>query len=120
MSGEQYALPEAVALLREVRRRTCDGHVRTISTADPLNLTGIVTAGERVRAAIGNRLAYRDGVPIGVMEQNGLRALVQLDAAESAMLARTLARRRVPAWHVRSAERRDGPRTAASQAPTTK
>ena len=39
-----------------------DGSLLTISAADPLNLTGIVTAGERIRAAGRNRIAYRDGV----------------------------------------------------------
>ena len=50
MSGEQFALPRAVERLREVRRTPADGRLLTISTADPLNLVGIVTAGERVRA----------------------------------------------------------------------
>ena len=51
MTGEQFALPEAVERLREVRRLPADGGLVTISAADPLNLAGIVTAGERVRAA---------------------------------------------------------------------
>src|SRR5437763_13002796 len=50
MSGEQFALPEAVERMREVRRGAHDGLYVTISAADPLNLTGVVTTGERVRA----------------------------------------------------------------------
>ena len=49
MSGEQFALPDAVERLREVRRIAADGGLVAISAADPLNLTGIVTAGERIR-----------------------------------------------------------------------
>jgi ATP-dependent Lhr-like helicase len=64
-SGEQYALPEAVAELREVRRRPVDGRLISLSGADPLNLTGIVTPGERVAAQAGNRVLYRDGIPVG-------------------------------------------------------
>ena len=56
MSGEQFALPEAVARLREVRRIQPDGALVTISAADPLNLAGIVTAGERIRTASRNRI----------------------------------------------------------------
>ncbi len=45
--GEQYALPEAVALLRAVRRRG-PGEPLHASAADPLNFRGILTPDERV------------------------------------------------------------------------
>ncbi|MCC6302515.1 MAG: DEAD/DEAH box helicase [Gammaproteobacteria bacterium] len=63
-SGEQYALPEAVGTLREIRRRPGDGKPISLSGADPLNLTGIVTPGERIPAQTGKRVVYRDGVPV--------------------------------------------------------
>lgn len=46
-SGEQFALPEAVEMLRKIRR---DGPRRpvNIAAADPLNLQGILTSEERV------------------------------------------------------------------------
>jgi ATP-dependent Lhr-like helicase len=48
-SGEQYALPEAVELMRRLRRS--DREIRaTVSAADPLNLQGILTPEERVPA----------------------------------------------------------------------
>ncbi|MCI0400978.1 MAG: ATP-dependent DNA helicase, partial [Gammaproteobacteria bacterium] len=65
-SGEQFALPEAVGALREVRRQEKTGTLVSISAADPLNLVGIVTPGARVPALVGNRVLYRDGVPIAV------------------------------------------------------
>ena len=68
MSGEQFALPEAVERLRAIRRMTATGKILTISAADPLNLVGIVTAGERIRAAARTRIAYRDGVAVSVQE----------------------------------------------------
>ena len=46
-SGEQYALPEAVELLRAIRRRG-DAEPVTVSAADPLNFQGILTPDERV------------------------------------------------------------------------
>jgi ATP-dependent Lhr-like helicase len=95
MAGEQFALPEAVTQLRELRRTARSGHVCTICTADPLNLSGIVTAGERIRAAGSNQMAYRDGTPIAVMERGSLRALVPLERHEEADLWRALSRRRV-------------------------
>ena len=48
-AGEQYALPEAVALLRAVRKRGATGMV-TLSASDPLNFRGILTPDERVPA----------------------------------------------------------------------
>ena len=45
--GEQYALPEAVPLLRAVRRRG-PGEAVHASAADPLNYRGILTPDERV------------------------------------------------------------------------
>jgi ATP-dependent Lhr-like helicase len=48
-SGEQFALPEAVPLLREVRRSGAGGGPpRSVLAADPLNLRGILTPDERV------------------------------------------------------------------------
>ena len=64
MSGEQFALPEAVGALRAVRRRAHDGALIALSGADPLNLAGIVTPGPRLPALAGNRLLLQDGVPI--------------------------------------------------------
>ena len=37
LAGEQFALPEAIPLLREVRRRPADGSLVCISGVDPLN-----------------------------------------------------------------------------------
>ncbi len=63
-SGEQFALPEAVSLLREVRKRGDSEQLMAIGSVDPLNLTGIVTPGKRVPAQPGHRILYRDGKPI--------------------------------------------------------
>jgi ATP-dependent helicase Lhr and Lhr-like helicase len=83
MAGEQFALPDAVPVLREVRRTPPAGAFIAISTADPLNLAGIVTAGVRLRAAGRNRVVYRDGVPVATLENQLFRALVPLDAVDA-------------------------------------
>jgi ATP-dependent Lhr-like helicase len=51
--GEQFARPEAVELLREIRRSQSAGEVPNVSAADPLNLAGIVTPGPRVSPLSG-------------------------------------------------------------------
>ncbi|MGA3202997.1 MAG: helicase-related protein, partial [Bryobacteraceae bacterium] len=48
--GEQFARPEAVDLLRSVRRSTYMGEEVDVALADPLNLTGIVIPGPRSSA----------------------------------------------------------------------
>ena len=96
MTGEQFALSEAVDRLREMRREGPDGRLMVVSAADPLNLTGILDAGERVRATPANRIAYRDGVAVSVMEGDFLRPLVNVDAAIAIDAATALAGRRVP------------------------
>jgi ATP-dependent Lhr-like helicase len=63
-SGEQYALPEAVGALREMRRKPHADEWVSLSGADPLNLAGILTPGPKVAALTGNRLVFHDGVPI--------------------------------------------------------
>jgi ATP-dependent Lhr-like helicase len=96
MSGEQFALPDAVERLREVRRSAPDDRLVTISAADPLNLTGIITPGDRLRAVAGNRIVYRHGVPCAAMEGDMLRMLEQVDPGIAPDVAAAAAGRRVP------------------------
>lgn len=65
-SGKQFALSEAVAALREVRRHEKSGELVSVSAADSLNLIGIITPGARVPVQGENRVLYRDGVPVAV------------------------------------------------------
>jgi ATP-dependent Lhr-like helicase len=98
MSGEQFALPDAVERLRETRRIPADGQVVAISAADPLNLTGVVTAGERIRSASRTRIAYRDGVPLGVVECGVIRPLGPMPPDAALQVSHALAVRRRPAF----------------------
>jgi ATP-dependent Lhr-like helicase len=75
MSGEQFALPEAVAQLRAIRRSERKGRLISLAAADPLNLTGIVTPGERTPAQGGNRILYRDGAPVAALDGGLIRSL---------------------------------------------
>jgi ATP-dependent Lhr-like helicase len=63
-AGEQFALPEAMQTLRRIRNQSKDGELIAIAATDPLNLTGSITAGDRVARQATNRILYRDGVPI--------------------------------------------------------
>jgi ATP-dependent Lhr-like helicase len=80
-SGEQYALPDAVGLLRETRRRPASGQWVSLSAADPLNLIGVLTPGGKLAALTGNRLLYRDGLPIAAFSGGKIEFLTTIDEA---------------------------------------
>ena len=63
--GEQFALPEAIDYLRGVRHAGNQDVEVVVSAADPLNLSGIVTPGDKVPALLRNRVHYRNGIPVG-------------------------------------------------------
>jgi ATP-dependent Lhr-like helicase len=92
MSGEQFALGDAITSLREVRRTQPDGRCLVISAADPLNLAGIVSAGERVRAVAATRVAYRDGIPMAALEGDYVRPLISLTDVAPALAAEVATR----------------------------
>jgi ATP-dependent Lhr-like helicase len=75
VSGEQFALPEAIGLLRSLRKAPSPGELVTISAADPLNLTGILTAEARIPAIAANRLLMRDGLPIAALVGGEIKSL---------------------------------------------
>jgi len=77
--GEQFALPEAVGLLREVRKRPLAGELIAVSAVDPLNQVGTLLPGERVPAVVGNRILYRDGVPLALLIGGKPELLAELD-----------------------------------------
>ncbi|MEP6707351.1 MAG: DEAD/DEAH box helicase [Pyrinomonadaceae bacterium] len=101
ISGEQFALPEAVGMLRSIRRaRTSTEELFrsgqqpkelvipgielnqesliSISAADPLNLVGIITPGGRIAAHAANRILYQDGAPVASLEAGETRFLAEL------------------------------------------
>jgi ATP-dependent Lhr-like helicase len=57
-AGEQYALPEAIELLRRLRRKgePARGEPLHVSAADPLNLDGILTPEPRIPAPVRRRV----------------------------------------------------------------
>ncbi|MEO7707681.1 MAG: hypothetical protein ABIS28_04080, partial [Caldimonas sp.] len=56
--------PEAIGLMREVRRRPLEGETVCLAAADPANLLGSLVPGPKVPRVAGARVLYRDGVPV--------------------------------------------------------
>jgi ATP-dependent Lhr-like helicase len=93
VSGEQYALPDAIPPLRAMRQKPPDGALVSLSAADPLNLLGIVTPGERLAALPANRFLLRDGVPIASHAGGEVGFLVKLPLPEEWAVRNALLRR---------------------------
>jgi ATP-dependent Lhr-like helicase len=95
-SGEQFATAEAVQMLRSIRRAPLYGSMISVSAADPLNLLGIVVPTGRLSPSASNRVLYRDGAPIALMEAKEIRFLVEMSPAEKWQAKQALLRRHIP------------------------
>jgi len=60
--GEQFARPEALDLLRHIRRSTPSGDALWIAHTDPLNLTGMILPGPRTGTLAQGSLRLIDGI----------------------------------------------------------
>src|SRR6184192_2381281 len=76
VSGEQFATPEAIGLLRSIRKVSSNDELVTLSAADPLNLQGTLTPGPRIAAFATNRILFSKGLPIATLESGEIRKLV--------------------------------------------
>jgi ATP-dependent Lhr-like helicase len=67
-SGEQFAHPDALDVLRTVRKQRPTGQPVRLSAADPLNLTAIVLPGPRVPAIPTNSVTLIDGAVAAIAD----------------------------------------------------
>src|SRR5262249_16733704 len=95
-SGEQFALPEAVGMLRTIRRTPATGEMVSVSAADPLNLVGIITPGNRVSSLPSNLIRYREGEPLAILEGGRTTLLADLSPSAEWEARNALIRKRVP------------------------
>ena len=112
-SGEQFALPEAIGMLRATRRQPTADQWVSVSGADPLNLVGILTPGPRLPALAGNRLLYRDSIPTAVLIADDIQFLEALDNAKEWIAQKELLRGPVQAPPLSPATRFTGVTGAA-------
>ncbi len=89
-SGEQYALPEAVTLLRQLRREPARDELVAINACDPLNLVGLITPGARIPQQSNSRILLRDGLPVAALVAGQLKELTPVDETERLLFERAL------------------------------
>ena len=94
-AGEQFALPEAAVALRKIAKAAGVDRV-CISAADPLNLAGILTTGDKVARLAGNRLLFENGVPLAVQSGGDVQFLRSLDPGSQWEVRNLLIRRQRP------------------------
>lgn len=92
LSGEQFALPEAVGALRQVRKQSPDGALLALSASDPLNLVGTVLPGTKVPRLPGARVLYRDGIALAALISGNVELLVSLSPDDERKVRQTLLR----------------------------
>jgi ATP-dependent Lhr-like helicase len=91
VTGEQFALPDAIATMRAVRRQPPDETMVCLSASDPANLLGTVLAGTKVPRVAGSRVLYRGGLAIGTSVGGQVELLVPLEPAQARAATRALA-----------------------------
>jgi ATP-dependent helicase Lhr and Lhr-like helicase len=96
ISGEQFALPDAIGMLRSIRRAGAQDSLISVSAADPLNLVGIIIPGSRITAHTSNRILYHDGAPIASFESGETHFLVELSRAMEWKAKSALMRKATP------------------------
>ncbi len=94
--GEQFALKEALSKLRSTSKLPKEGQLISISAADPLNLTGIITPGNRISAQMNNRVLYLDGAPVAVKIGKEVEFIQTPDQTQTWKWKHALIQREVP------------------------
>ena len=91
-AGEQFALPEAIPLLRRERKAPALRQELCLSACDPLNLIGSILPGERVAATPNNVILFRDAEPVAALEGGQVRHFETVSEADAARITATLRR----------------------------
>ena len=94
--GEQFALPDALGLLRRIRKEPKEGMTIAISSVDPANLMGSVMPGEKVPYHSRNKVLFRDGLPVAKLVSGEITFLEDFDPEEKWRLRNELLRKIMP------------------------
>ena len=98
--GEQFAYPETVDALRKFKRsRESASHTSYFCLAanDPLNLLNLILPGRKLPRVSNNRVLYRGGIPVAVLESGEIHFLKKTDADQQWQQQQMLTRKVFPA-----------------------
>jgi ATP-dependent Lhr-like helicase len=97
VAGEQYALPDAVDKLRQVRNESADDAWLVLSAADPVNLFGTVVPGPRIAATHRNALIVRGGRLVASRQAGVVEFYESVDEATQWTMRRAMTTGKLPA-----------------------
>jgi ATP-dependent Lhr-like helicase len=90
VGGEQFAIESAVSRLRDLRDGEPTHEWVLISAADPLNLSGVITAGPRIAAMHKNALVLQNGRCVAAKVAGRIEFLADVDAAQAMLMRKSL------------------------------
>ena len=99
-AGEQFALPEAIGLLRKQRRCADSVQPVLLSATDPLNLVGVILPGERIPAVPTNRVLFQDGRAVAKQLNGRVQYLENVDERTEWRFRHLLTKRANPSGYL--------------------
>ncbi len=102
IGGEQFALPETVSSLRAAAKSVEkaeaweSANYYSLSAADPINLLSVLLPEVKLTRTIRNRVLYKDGLPIAVLDGGTVRFLREVPENVRWQMQQLLQRREIP------------------------
>ena len=99
VGGEQFAFPETVDALRKFKRSSenkSTARYYSLAATDPLNLVNLILPGKKLPRLSRNRVLYRGGVPIAMMDSGQVHFLKETDAEQQWQQQQMLSRKVFP------------------------
>ncbi len=100
VGGEQFAFPETVDALRKFKRSSennTSASYYSLAATDPLNLINLILPGRKLPRLSRNRVLYRGGIPIAMLESGQVHFLKETDAEQQWQQQQMLSRKVFPA-----------------------
>ena len=82
LSGEQFALPEAVEMLKKVVAAPGEGELLRLNPCDPAHLSGRILPGPKVTEVASSAVVYRDGELLGWLQRGAPQTTRELSEHE--------------------------------------
>jgi len=101
VGGEQFAHGETVDALRRTNKEQENGASKqmqlvSLTASDPLNLLNLIMPTQKLSRLVKNRVLYRDGIPIAVLDSGVVNFLKEIPVEEQWQLQQTLIKQEFP------------------------
>ena len=102
VGGEQFAYPETIDSLRRISRQTESlsggpSEYTALAAVDPANLLYLVYPETRLPRVPGNRVLFRNGIPVAILKSGQVTFLASISPEQQWLLQQLLLQRQFPA-----------------------